>query len=114
MTVPVPNYTVNRGASITLECSYTANPEATSVTWERIVNGQATDIVLSNNNKYGGSNTQSPSLIINNANESDEGSYLCKVTNSIGTGISSATTIDVVGSKYRYKMAKNNFFPSTF
>ena len=105
MTVPVPNYTVNRGASITLECSYTANPEATSVTWERSVNGQATDIVLSNNNKYGGSNTQSPSLIVNDAKESDEGSYLCKVTNSIGTGISSATTLDVVGSKYRYKMA---------
>ena len=99
--MPVPSYTVNRGASVTLECQYTANPAATVVTWEKIVDNQATDItVTSSNNKYGGSTTQSPSLIINSAEESDQASYVCKVSNSIGTGISSATTLDVVGSKY--------------
>lgn len=105
MTVPVPNYTVNRGASVTLECQYTANPAATSVTWERILNGQAIDISISaSQNKYSGSTTSSPSLIVNNAEESDQASYICKVTNNIGTGISSATALDVVGSKLRISL----------
>ncbi|CAC5393170.1 HMCN [Mytilus coruscus] len=97
VTVPVPNYTVNRGASVTLECQYSANPAATSVTWEKVVNGQATDVILTNN-KYGGSSISSPSLIVNSAEESDQASYICKVTNPIGTGISTATNLDVVGN----------------
>lgn len=100
VNVPVPNYTVNRGASVTLECQYSANPAATSVSWEKIVNGQTTDVILTNvNNKYGGSSVSSPSLIVNAAEESDQASYICKVTNAIGTGISTATNLDVVGSK---------------
>ncbi|VDI54451.1 hemicentin [Mytilus galloprovincialis] len=99
VNVPVPNYTVNRGASVTLECQYSANPAATSVSWEKIVNGQTTDVILTNvNNKYGGSSVSSPSLIVNAAEESDQASYICKVTNAIGTGISTATNLDVVGN----------------
>ncbi|XP_063441331.1 hemicentin-1-like isoform X2 [Mytilus trossulus] len=99
VNVPVPNYTVNRGASVTLECQYSANPAATSVSWEKVVNGQTSDIVLTNlNNKYGGSSVSSPSLIVNSAEESDQASYICKVTNAIGTGISTATSLDVVGN----------------
>jgi hypothetical protein len=28
------------------------------------------------------------------------GTYVCTVTNTVGTGISTTTTLDVVGSKY--------------
>ena len=52
------------------------------------------------NAKYGGSTTASASLIIYNAAESDEGTYVCTVTNTVGTGISTTTTLNVVGSKY--------------
>lgn len=104
--VPVVNvlstsYTVNVGNSITLQCTVSANPTETSVTWERYVNNVATIIDLSNS-RYSGSSVGSPSLVITNAAISDEGLYLCKASNSIGTGESKQTFLDVLGSKYRY------------
>jgi len=97
VTVPDPTYSVNRGSAITLECSYSANPPATQVRWRKN-NVDLGD--TAGNAKYGGSTTASASLIIYNAAESDEGSYQCTVTNTVGTGISTTTTLDVVGSKY--------------
>ncbi|XP_052103233.1 hemicentin-1-like [Mytilus californianus] len=97
VTVPQSTYGVNRGSSVTLQCTYTANPAATSVIWERTVANQVTTISTASN-KYDGSTTQSPSLLINNTDESDEANYVCKVTNSVGTGISSSTFLDVLGN----------------
>lgn len=54
--------------------------------------------------KYGGSTPSSPSLIIFNAAESDEGSYICHATNGIGTGHSSQTVLDVQGCKFFCKI----------
>ena len=93
-----PSYTVNVGSSVTLQCEVSANPVQTSVYWRKIVNGVSTDINI-NNNKYGGSTVTSPSLIISNAEISDEGFYVCYATNSVGTGQSSQTFLDVIGSK---------------
>jgi hypothetical protein len=39
-------------------------------------------------------------LVISNAALSDEGSYVCYATNSIGTGSSQQTFLDVIGSKW--------------
>ena len=75
---------------------FSANPPANQVRWERN-NVDLGDI--SSNSKYGGATVGSPSLIINNANENDEGNYRCKITNDVGTGISNTTFLDVVGSK---------------
>jgi hypothetical protein len=97
VTVPDPTYSVNRGSAITLQCSYSANPPATQVRWRKN-NVDLGD--TAGNAKYGGSTTASASLIIYNAAESDEGTYVCTVTNTVGTGISTTTTLDVVGSKY--------------
>ena len=70
------------------------------VRWERDNGNTVVEIGdTTNNNKYGGSAVSSPSLIIYNAEESDEGNYKCKVTNSVGTGISPTTNLEVVGSK---------------
>jgi hypothetical protein len=49
--------------------------------------------------KYGGSSITSPSLIIFNAEASDEGAYICHATNSIGTAQSSQTNLNVDGCK---------------
>ncbi|XP_076095861.1 basement membrane-specific heparan sulfate proteoglycan core protein-like [Mytilus galloprovincialis] len=97
VTVPQSTYRVNRGSSVTLQCTYTSNPVATSVIWERTVANQVT-IISTAISKYDGSTTQSASLIINTADESDEANYVCKVTNSIGTGISSSIFLDVLGN----------------
>ncbi|XP_052103319.1 hemicentin-1-like [Mytilus californianus] len=97
VTVPQPRYTVNRGSAVTLQCIYIANPAAVSVIWEKTLANQVT-IISTAISKYDGSTTESPSLIINTAEESDEANYVCKVTNSVGTGISSSTFLDVLGN----------------
>jgi hypothetical protein len=72
------------------------NPVHTTVYWKKIVNGVSTDVDIgSNSNRYGGSTVNSPSLIISNAVTSDEGFYVCYATNSVGTGQSSQTFLDV-------------------
>ncbi|CAC5415119.1 HMCN [Mytilus coruscus] len=81
VTVPLSRYTVNIGSSVTLQSI----------------------------NKYDGSTTQSPSLIINNADESDQANYVCRVTNSIGTGISSHIFLDVLGSVPSVSLTRTSF-----
>lgn len=89
---------MNFGSSVTLQCTISGNPVYTTVYWKKIVDGESTDIEI-NNNKYGGATVNSPSLIIYNAESSDKGFYICYATNSVGTGQSSQTFLDVVGSK---------------
>ncbi|XP_060068235.1 hemicentin-1-like [Ylistrum balloti] len=98
LTVQVPQsfYTVQRGQSVTLECIVSGTPAVTSVTWRR-TSGGITDNVIIDNSKYQGSNINSPSLIINNADSVDTGTYVCTATNSIGTATSSQTTLSVTG-----------------
>lgn len=92
-------YNVQVGNVVTLQCTVTANPTHTSVQWQRLVNGQTTTINLGSVGKYSGSSVNTPSLTINNAANSDEGYYICQATNSVGTGQSSQTYLDVTGSK---------------
>jgi len=95
-------YSVNIANSITLECTVTANPTHTSVTWLRVLNGVTSSINLGGNvQKYTGSAVNTPSLTIYNAVQADEGYYICQATNAVGTGQSSQTYLDVVGSKYK-------------
>lgn len=104
VVIQQPQYSVLVGNSITLVCTVTANPTHTSVNWRRTVNGVTTDIVVANsNNKYSGSTVSTPSLTINNAAQADEGNYVCYASNSIGTGQSSQTFLDVFGGKLSQK-----------
>ena len=98
VTIALSNYNANIGATVTLGCTVIASPSVTSVYWRRIVNNQQQNIDASNS-KYSGSTVSSPSLVISNAALSDEGSYVCFATNSIGTGSSQQTFLDVIGSK---------------
>ena len=103
--IPVVNvlsnqYSVNIGSSVTLECTVVASPTHTTVYWERNVNGVSTRITTGTG-KYTGSTVSNPSLTVNNADNSDEGFYICFATNSVGTGQSSNTYLDVLGSKLK-------------
>ena len=99
MTVTNPSYSVNIGNTVTLDCTVTANPTENNVYWQKIVNGVTSTINSgTNTNKYGGSTVQSPSLQIFNTDQSDEATYVCFATNSIGTGQSQQTTLNVIGS----------------
>ncbi|CAC5377794.1 HMCN [Mytilus coruscus] len=89
-------YSVEIGLSITLQCTVTGNPSHTSVTWNKIVNGQQTNI--GSNIRYSGGSTNTPSLTISNAIDTDEGYYICTAANAVGTGQSSQTYLDVTGS----------------
>ena len=77
-----------------------ADPLHTSVTWKKIVGGSSNDIFVANSGgKYEGSSVSSPSLVINNAAFSDQGTYVCHATNSVGTGQSTQVVVAVAGSK---------------
>lgn len=92
------SYSVTQGGTITLQCTVSANPTHTSVTWLRIVNGQQTTVTIDGSRLTGGTVT-TPSLTISNAATSDEGNYICSAANSVGTGSSQTSFLDVTGSK---------------
>jgi hypothetical protein len=98
VTIDSNEYLVNYGNTATLRCTVNANPTQTSVAWQKIQNGVPSNVVVSG--RYQGGTTSSPSLIISNVDNSDEGFYICSATNSVGTGQSSHTYLDVQGSKY--------------
>lgn len=103
VVAPKLAYSVNIGESVTLTCQVTADPKHTTVQWRKIIGGTSTNIVVANSNgKYGGSSVDSPSLVINNAAFSDQGTYVCFATNSVGTGQSTQVVVAVAGSKYLF------------
>ena len=100
VVVPQSQYSANYGQSVTLVCSVSGTPAATSVYWQKVKNGQTTTInTNSNSNKYSGVTLQNPSLTISNVDNSDEATYTCFGVNSIGTGQSQQTVLSILGSK---------------
>lgn len=106
--IPLNTYSVNYAQTATIPCTVNAAPSATSVQWKKIVNGVEQNVDLSSS-KYSGSTTQSPALIISNAVTSDEAFYICTASNSVGTGRSSQTYLDVLGGKYNFINCHNIF-----
>lgn len=71
-------YTVDYGATLTLECSLKGTSNAKSVFWKRKMNDN-TEIVSIDGSKFIGSTVSNPSLVIINVNNSNMGSYFCTV-----------------------------------
>lgn len=110
VTVTLSTYNTNIGGTVTLGCTVVASPAATNVFWRRVVNNQQQNVdTTSVGTRYSGSTVSSPSLVISNVQSSDEGNYICFATNSIGTGESQRTYLDVIGSKFFFYVFDKNF-----
>lgn len=101
VTVGQSAYNGDYGQSVTLVCSVSANPTETRVYWRRLQNGQMNDLSLQSG-KYSGSTVGQPSLTVSGLDLSDEGFYQCFAENSVGTGSSQQTFLDVIGSEYQH------------
>ena len=99
-TILSNTYSVIVGGSVTLQCTVSGNPAITSVQWSRTVNGQQQSITIGGNSRYSGGSVNSPSLVIANAANADEGYYTCSATNVVGTGTSQQTFLDITGSRW--------------
>ncbi|XP_060079143.1 hemicentin-1-like [Ylistrum balloti] len=97
VTIAQTSYTITVGTTVTLGCTVASDPAHTSVSWQRVINGQTEAVTIDGTN-FGGSTLNSPSLIVYNANEADEGNYICFATNTVGTGQSLPTALVVTGS----------------
>ncbi|XP_021370011.1 hemicentin-1-like [Mizuhopecten yessoensis] len=97
VTIPQTSYSVVRGSSITIPCTVSSSPSATSIVWERIINGAASTLTI-DGTKWSGGSLSVPSLTISNSATSDQAYYVCKATNSVGTGQSSQSYLTVTGS----------------
>ncbi|XP_060078232.1 hemicentin-1-like, partial [Ylistrum balloti] len=97
VTIGQSSYSVTTGATATLSCTISGIPASTAVTWQKTRNSVTSTITI-DGGKYDGGSITTPSLIINNADSNDDGSYVCQATNSVGTGSSSSTTLTVTGS----------------
>ncbi|OWF56211.1 Titin [Mizuhopecten yessoensis] len=107
-----PSYSVITGTDVTLQCTVTANPAHSTVFWQKITNGVTTNIVIDGSN-YGGSTVNSPSLIVYNPNNADEGTYTCFATNIVGTGQSAQTTLAVTGNLPVVVISQNAYSVTT-
>ncbi|XP_070202021.1 hemicentin-1-like isoform X2 [Littorina saxatilis] len=92
MRVPSTSYTRNASQSLTIDCSYDANPQPTVIRWTK--NSQPID-VSGSGGKYSGSMLAIPSLTINTLGSADDGVYVCLAENTMGTGQSDNVTVTV-------------------
>ncbi|CAG2249887.1 unnamed protein product [Mytilus edulis] len=89
-------YSSGYGEKITLFCNMTSDPSVTKVYWEKVVNGTL-NVLNSWTTGIKGASFDDPSLIIVHSTTADIGNYTCVATNSVGTGKSKATSLEVVG-----------------
>ncbi|XP_069133869.1 hemicentin-1-like isoform X10 [Argopecten irradians] len=109
VVISKPSYTVVVGQDVTIDCQYTASPDATSIKWRKIVNTQPSDITITGNAKYSGGTLTSPSLVIRTAANTDQAFYQCFVTNSVGEGQSSTAYLFVTGAPPTATVTQTNY-----
>lgn len=106
--IPQDQYKFDVGTDATLECRVTGSPTATKVYWTKSQAGGASQTInMTDTNKYSGSSLTSPSLVIRNAQSSDDGTYRCWATNAVGTAQSSPTKVTISGCKYSPHITHN-------
>ncbi|XP_069103267.1 contactin-5-like [Argopecten irradians] len=87
------------GETSVLACAVVSSSKVTSVKWFRKIDKQKTpsEVQIDNTKYYGGS-VDSPSLVINNTDHSDEGFYLCRAENNYGSGESQSALLQTFNS----------------
>ncbi|CAG2240722.1 HMCN [Mytilus edulis] len=108
-------FEVNGGLDTVLPCSHDSNPSPTNVCWTK--NGVKIPVLSSSN--YNGSTIAVPELIIRGTTENDAGTYVCAVSNSIGTGYSTpiqliiTDVVDVIAVIMRAQTSNKMKFTDT-
>jgi len=76
--------TVNETGEFVLFCEYDSNPVSLqSVRW--IQNHKVLNL---NQSRFDGGDTEMTALLIRNVTRQDSGTYVCELSNQVGTGIS--------------------------
>lgn len=107
ISIPSTEYTVNYGKEITMNCIVVSNPFYTDVYWRKVNDvGQMKSI---NNGTQGitGCSVNNPSLTINFATPSDEGTYICLAGNVAGLGQSERIKLTVLAGIFLLVHIKN-------
>jgi hypothetical protein len=90
------------GKNVTLACIVnvtTNDPPVLNVLWKKMTPSGSGTIDVSGSQKYSGSTTDSPNLIIKNLDVHDNGNYSCLATNAAGTSESDVAVLTVAGSE---------------
>ncbi|XP_021350225.1 roundabout homolog 2-like [Mizuhopecten yessoensis] len=91
------NYTAVLGEQVKLECTISATPWITTVSWQRISPEEQPVALDIDEIKYTGSKPNDPHLSINDIKKNDEGNYVCTVSNLCGKRQSAPTKLKVKG-----------------
>lgn len=87
------------GELVNIDCKIDAKPDIYSLQWYRIIDGQLVEL-LQTSKHYTGGNTRHPALSIVNIAKDDEGTYICKASNSVGEGLSGECKLKVFCEYY--------------
>ena len=101
--VPKVKYSVVNGSSVSLDCQVNVGiPAETNVQWIKIIEKEKLEIINVGGNpkKYAGATENKPSLTILNADDSNEGYYICQALNAVGKGQSSIVRLEVMSGNY--------------
>ncbi|KAL7033530.1 hypothetical protein ACKWTF_007630 [Chironomus riparius] len=84
VVVKPDNFTVNETGEFLLFCEYDANPVSLqSVRWL-----QNHTVLNLNQSRFDGGNPELTALLVRNATREDSGTYVCELSNQVGTGMS--------------------------
>lgn len=78
-----PDFVVDENRTLTLQCSAHSQPQVTSITWMKMVNGK--NVVI----------RKTRSFDLKSVSPSDRGWYSCAASNEIGTGKSQQAEVKV-------------------
>ncbi|XP_048778626.2 hemicentin-1-like isoform X2 [Ostrea edulis] len=110
VTLPTTSYQQTYGQNITFQCSISATPAVSSVTWQRYINGNYQNINTLSSTKYYGSSTTSYSLTVTNLVFTDAGEYRCTATNQVGTGVSpNRVNLQVLGARPSVSLQQSSY-----
>lgn len=96
VVVKPDNFTVNETGEFLLFCEYDANPVSLqSVRWL-----QNHTVLNLNQSRFDGGNPELTALLVRNATREDSGTYVCELSNQVGTGMSEHGVVVDVQCEY--------------
>ncbi|CAC5390160.1 HMCN [Mytilus coruscus] len=102
---------ITQGNNITIKCTVSGLPPATSIIWQFTPNGgnEHTSNIVDCDGKYTSGSLQNPSLTVTNFQSSDAGSYVCFATNAVGISSSNSPSQLSYASLPVVQIPQNNY-----